>query len=90
MSPGCGPPQRHLEGRSAPQGGLSLVSSRERCGADLCRPLHCDKPGLFKILHKALGDDLRHDLIRVVDALAAFEPQREGERVGKCRAGPRD
>ena len=29
------------------------------------------KPGSLKVLNKPLGDDLRHDLIGVVDALAA-------------------
>ena len=32
---------------------------------------------------KALGDDLRHDLVGVVDALATLESEREGERVGE-------
>jgi hypothetical protein len=32
------------------------------------------------MLHKALGDDLGHDLIRVVDALAAVIALRERER----------
>ena len=34
------------------------------------------------MLDKALGDDLRHDLVGVVDALATLESEREGERVG--------
>jgi hypothetical protein len=32
------------------------------------------------MLDQALGDDRRHDLIRVMDALAALRAQREGER----------
>jgi hypothetical protein len=35
------------------------------------------------MLDKALGDDLRHDLVGVVDALATLEAERKGERVGK-------
>jgi len=35
------------------------------------------------MLHKALGDDLRHDLIGVVDAIVALKAQREGERGGE-------
>ena len=34
------------------------------------------------MLDKALGDDLRHDLVGVVDALATLESEREGQRVG--------
>ena len=42
------------------------------------------------MLHEPLGDDLRHDLVCVVDALAALEPQRKGERrreVGRVGGG---
>ena len=43
------------------------------------------------MLHKALGDDLGHDLIRVVDALAALVSERVGERRGKVgRVGGRE
>ena len=35
------------------------------------------------MLHKALGDDPRHNLIGVPDALAALEAERVGERGGK-------
>src|SRR5271165_4104653 len=42
-------------------------------------------------LPEPLGDDLRHDLIRVVDALAALVAQGEGERVGDVgRVGGRE
>ncbi len=34
------------------------------------------------MVRKPSGDDLGHDLIGVVDALAALEAQGEGERVG--------
>ena len=44
------------------------------------------------MVHKSAGDDLGHDLIRVVDALAALISQGEGEGGGKvggvgCREG---
>ena len=43
------------------------------------------------MLDKALGDDLRHDLVGVVDALATLESEREGERVGDVgRVGGRE
>jgi hypothetical protein len=35
------------------------------------------------VLHKPPGDDLGHDLIGIVDALAAMEAQGEGQRIGK-------
>jgi hypothetical protein len=35
------------------------------------------------VLHKPLGDDLGHDLVRAVDALATLEPQREGQRIAE-------
>ena len=38
-----------------------------------------------QVLHKPLCDDLGHDLIRVVDALAALKAQGEGERVDQFR-----
>ncbi len=43
------------------------------------------------MLHKALGDDLRHNLIGVPDALAALVAERVGERGGKVgRLGGRE
>jgi len=43
------------------------------------------------MLDKALGDDLRHDLVGVVDTLATLESEREGERVGDVgRVGARE
>ena len=35
------------------------------------------------MVHKSGGDDLGHDLVRVVDALAALISQCEGEGGGK-------
>src|SRR5208283_5386646 len=44
-----------------------------------------------QVLHKALGDDRRHDLVRVVDALASLVSERVGERRGKVgRVGGRE
>ncbi len=34
------------------------------------------------MLHKALGNDRRHDFVGVMDALAALKAKREGERIG--------
>ncbi len=42
------------------------------CEADLSQPLHYDKSGSHKMLHKPLGDDLGQDFIRVVHALTAL------------------
>jgi hypothetical protein len=44
------------------------------------RFLHYDESRSFEVLDEALGDDLRHELGRVMLPLAAFEPEREGER----------
>ena len=40
------------------------------------------KPARSKMPDKALRDDLRHDLVGVVDALATLQAQRIGQRVG--------
>ena len=43
------------------------------------------------MVHKSGGDDLGHDLVRVVDALAALISQCEGEGGGKvARVGRRE
>ncbi len=60
----------------------SPQSPPEGRGADLRRPLYDDGTGALQTLHKPLGHDLRHDLVGVVDAVAALEAQGEGERVG--------
>ena len=59
---------------------LAFISSPERCGADFRRPLHDDEAGALKVLHKPPGDDLRHDLVGVVDALPAPVAESVGER----------
>jgi hypothetical protein len=61
----------------------ALKPTPQRCGSDLWPPCHDDEAGALQMLHKAFGDNLRHDLVGVVDALAAFEAQRIGERVGE-------
>src|SRR5208283_4221203 len=77
-----------FERRSNPLGGRSnrlsssFEAASERRRSDACRPLHYDKPGSFKMVHKSGGDDLGHDLVRVVDALAALISQCEGEGGG--------
>ena len=70
--------ERRQEGASS---ALGAPSKGRR--ADLWRLPHDDKAGPCQVLHKPPGDDLRHDLVGVVDALAAFEAQREGERGGE-------
>jgi len=45
------------------------------------------KPGLRKMVHKSAGDDLGHDLVRLVDALAALISQCEGEGGGTVGGG---
>ena len=60
-----------------------LVSPPKRCSADLRRPLHDDEAGALKMFDQALRNDFGHDLIRVVDALAALVSERVGERRGK-------
>ncbi len=47
------------------------------------RPLHDDEAGAFQMLYQLLRDDLGHDLVWVVDALAALKPEREA--CGACR-----
>ena len=44
------------------------------------RPAHDDEAGAVQVLDKALGDDVRHDLVGFVDALPAADAQREGEQ----------
>ncbi len=61
----------------------AFESTSKRRRADFCRPFHDDKPGSFKMVRKSFGDDLGHDLVRVVDALAALISQRERERGDK-------
>jgi hypothetical protein len=82
--------------------GLSPASSpleppTQRRPASDWRALHDDEPGALKMLHKAFGDNLGHDLVGVVYALAALVLERVGERRGKgaslsasmCCAGAR-
>jgi hypothetical protein len=44
---------------------------------------HDDEAGALKVLDKPLGDDPRHDLGGVVNALAPAVEQREREGVGE-------
>ena len=72
-----------VPGRLVVDGQAPSKSPPKRCGADLCRPLHDNKAGALQMLHKPLGDDLRHDLVCIVDALAALVAERMSERCGK-------
>ena len=59
----------------------ALMPSQQRCPADRRRFPHDDKPGLLQVFDKPLGHDARHELARVIHALAALEPEREGQSV---------
>jgi Rap1a immunity proteins len=61
----------------------ALVASPERRPADFRRPLHDDEAGALNVLYEAPRDNLRHDLICIVDALAALKAKCEGERRGE-------
>jgi hypothetical protein len=58
----------------------SFKSPPKRRTASDRRLLHDDEARSLKVLHKPLGDDLRHDLVGVVDSLAALEEEGECER----------
>jgi hypothetical protein len=60
----------------------ALESATKRRPASNRRLLQNDEAGPFQALHKAPGDDRRHEFIGVVDALAPAEGLRKGERVG--------
>ena len=53
------------------------------CGADLRWPFHDDKARPLQMLDHALRHDLGHDLVSVLDPLAALVLERIGERRGK-------
>jgi len=55
----------------------------QRCAVDRRWPPHDHEARALEALDKALGDDLGHELVGVVDALAALEAEREGERRGE-------
>jgi len=62
--------------------GLALEPSPERRDADLRWSLHQDEARPLQVLHEPLGDDLGHDLVGIVDALAALKAQGEGDEAG--------
>src|SRR5271165_5766095 len=62
-----------------------LVSAPRRRPANPRSPLHDHEPRPLQVLHKALGDDLGHDLVGVVLPLAAIEPKRKDKRRGQVR-----
>ena len=51
---------------------LAFIPPPERRAASDRRPLHDDEPGALKMLYKAFGNNLGHDLVGVVHALAAL------------------
>jgi hypothetical protein len=63
-----------------------LKPSPERCPAADRRPLHDDEAGALEVLDQALGDVFGHDLVGVVDALAALKARCEGERRGEVES----
>jgi hypothetical protein len=66
--------------RESQRPGSAIKPARQRRTADRRRPLHHDEPSTtLEVLNEALGDDLRHELVGVVDALAALEAEREGK-----------
>ena len=70
---------------------LAPESAPERRTASDRRLLHDHEAGSLKTLDQPLGDDLRHDLVSVVNALAAGEAQRKGKRGGNVgRVGGRE
>ena len=52
------------------------------------RRLHDDEAGALQLPPEALGNDLRHDPIAIVDALAALVSQRECYRSGEVVGRP--
>ena len=50
---------------------LALKRPPQDRRAGLRRPFHDDKASTLQMLNEALGDDLSHELVGVVDALAA-------------------
>jgi hypothetical protein len=47
------------------------------------RLFHDDEPRARQILDETPGDDLRHDLVGVVNALSTLKAQRERQRLGE-------
>ena len=50
---------------------------------DLRWPLHDHEAGALQVAHNALSSDCGHILVGMMNALATFEPQREGDRGGE-------
>lgn len=66
---------------------VTLGPASEGAASAKRRLLHDDKTGALEVLDEALGDDDRHELVGVVDPLAALKTQREGQRVGDIGGG---
>jgi hypothetical protein len=54
------------------------------------RLLHDNEAGALKVPHNAFGSDSRHLFVSLMNALATFEPQREGNGVGEVRVARRE
>jgi hypothetical protein len=76
-----------VSARQRPAGVIALVTAAKRGAPDARRLLHHDEYRSLKVLHKPLGDDLRHELVGVVDSLAALIAQGERESVGDVIGG---
>ena len=80
-----GAPQSHSGRQSKRErkvAGKRLSLSRPsplRRGVDARRLSHNDEPSFLKVRDDPLSGDRRHDLAGAADALAAAEPQREGD-----------
>ncbi len=62
---------------------IKPVSQRRR--APDRQPFHDGEASPFQMFDEPLRDDLGHDLVGIVDALAALEAQCEGECIGEVR-----
>jgi hypothetical protein len=60
-----------------------LESSPQRSAAADRRPFHDHKAGALQVTHDPLRSYRGHVLVGLMDALAAFEPQGEGDRIGE-------
>jgi hypothetical protein len=49
--------------------------------------LHDDETRALEVLDESLGDDDRHELVGIVDPLAALKTPRKGECVGDIGGG---
>jgi hypothetical protein len=62
---------------------LVLETSPKRSAADLGRLFQDDEAGALKVTHNALRGDSGHVFVSAVDTLAAIEPKRKRDCIGK-------